>query len=164
MRGHFLVVVVSIVLGGLAGPATGDQVKYYAWTDDNGVRHFEDTPPKDRDYETRVIEVDTNVMPSPGIPAATGGAPGGSPEPEPSSPAATETPGPPDAVDRAIAEDEQKRLQEGDGTGGGAETAPGADTAPSSSGAPSSGAASGASTAGGAATAPGAALPPVFGP
>jgi len=162
--------VVGLAGGLTAAPALGEQIKYYVWTDENGVIHAEDTPPKDRDYETRVIEVDENVIPAPEPSPGSAGAARSGDDSESGGRSATRSDagGSSSASDAAIAEEEQRRLgQEGVQTGGAA-TAPGAKTAPASSGAQGAGAASGAGTAQGAATAPGATFtpppPPPVGP
>lgn len=165
MRGQVSFLVGMILLYGLVAPTPGEEMKYYEWTDEEGITHIEDTPPRDYDYETHVIEFDPNAAPSPGTASRGSSSPTGTGSaPESSSSGAAGGAPPVNDTDRAIAEEEQKRLEEVPGTRSGAETASGAQTAPSSSGAPSSGAASGAGKSSGAATAPGAALPPVFGP
>jgi hypothetical protein len=159
---------ILLVCGLAAVPAHGEQVTYYVWTDDEGVIHAEDAPPTDYDYETRTIDVDTNVAPpadsgasgdssSPGTESGGGNAPSTESSPR----------GPTTDADRAIADEEQKRLEQGMGPeSGGAETAPGADTANPSATAPAADAAAGGSAAEGAATAPGATITPspVVGP
>lgn len=168
MRWPTLLLVGTVLLFGLAAaPVRAEQITYYVWTDDEGVIHAEDTPPTDRDYETRTIEVPTNASPAPsGDSGATGEAP--SPGTEAGGgniPADTATSEPPTTdLDRAIADQEQKRLEQNSGAGG-AETAPGAQTASPSPTAPGSEAATGSAGAEGTATAPGAAIPPpVIGP
>jgi hypothetical protein len=56
--------ILGIVLYGfLASPGWCEEITYYIWVDDEGVTHAEDSPPRDRDYETRTIEVDTTTVP-----------------------------------------------------------------------------------------------------
>lgn len=167
MQWHKTWMITALVLGALTAlPAAGEQLKYYVWTDDNGVVHLEDTPPKDRDYETRIIEVDENVVPSPGVAAgaersSSGSEDGGRSRSAPAAGDGTAS----GEVDAAVAEEEQRRLDNGSGpASGGAETAPGAEPAASGAAASGSGAASGSVTAPGAPTAPSASLPPVSGP
>lgn len=157
---------ISLIAGalicGLWAPAHGEQIKYYVWTDDQGVTHAEDRPPKDRDYETRVIEVDTSGSSSP--PAFSRGiSGGGNTERRSSSSSGRSDDGPSrDDLETTIADEEQQRLDSNTGvTQSGRNAAQGGSTATSGSAAPGAGAAAGGPTAGGAALAPPSAI---FGP
>lgn len=45
----------------------GDEVKYYRWTDENGVTHISDRPPPGDDYETRSVNYEAGAStPAPG--------------------------------------------------------------------------------------------------
>ena len=147
-----------------ASPASGEIIEYYVWTDDDGMIHAAGTPPAGRDYETRTIVVDPGA-------SAPAGAATDRRRPAADSGSARRADSPPEmmtdyshpGVDAAIAEEEQRRLEEGPAPdAGGAKTATGADTAVSGTTAPVSGTAAGGATAAGAATAPGAAITPVF--
>jgi len=170
MRWPTLFLLGTVLLFGLAAaPVRGEQVTYYMWTDDEGVIHAEDTPPVDHDYETRTIEVPTSTSPAP---SGDAGAGGGAPSPgteagggnAPTAGAPSE--GPTTDAQRAVADEEQRRLEQEPGfNSGGAETAPGAETSSPGSTASGAEAATGGAGAQGAATAPGAAIPPpVIGP
>jgi len=159
---------ISLIAGalvcGLWAPAHGEQVKYYVWIDDDGVTHMEDRPPKDRDYETRIIEVDTGVSP-PQSTFSSGSSGSSDTERRSSSRSGTTDESSLDELDAAIADEEQQRLESEGGTAqSGASTAEGSTAAPAGSAAPASGAAAGGSTATGGASAPAATFPPVIGP
>lgn len=170
MRRPTSLLFVTVLLYGLAAaPARAEQVTYYVWTDDQGLPHFEDTPPANHAYETRTIEVPDSTgtappgasganteSPSPGTEEGGGNA---------SSSAATQS-APTTDAQRPIADEEQRRLEQEPGfNAGGAATAPSADTASPGSTATGAGPASGSAEAQGAATAPGATIPPpVVGP
>lgn len=80
MRRRNCLVIAALLVGGLAvKPVAGEQIEYYVWTDENGVIHAEGAPPEDGEYETRVIELDENVIPSPEPAAATEGGTAASP-------------------------------------------------------------------------------------
>lgn len=73
MRQHNCLAIVLLLLGGLAAaPVSGEQLEYYVWTDEYGVIHAEDTPPEDGDYETRIIDLEENVIPSPDLASSDG--------------------------------------------------------------------------------------------
>ncbi|MDZ7839541.1 MAG: DUF4124 domain-containing protein [Gammaproteobacteria bacterium] len=164
MRSYSRLAITGLMIGVVAAtPASGEQIKYYVWTDANGVIHAEDRPPTDGDYETRVIEADENVVPAP---AAVSGnehpSTDGDREALPRSPRrgliSVRSPG---NVDAAVADEEQRRLDNTPApVTGGAATAPGAIPGSSGSGAPGAAGAPGATTATGAATAPGAPFVP----
>ncbi len=95
-----------LLLGGLAAtPVSGEQLEYYVWTDEHGVIHAEDTPPKNGDYETRTIELEENVIPSPDLAAPEersamnpGGETADSGPDAPDSDPGTDDPAPPKAL------------------------------------------------------------------
>jgi len=53
---------ILLLAGAAAAPVHGDTFEYYVWKDDDNVVHMEDRPPEGRDYETRVVDTDKNVM------------------------------------------------------------------------------------------------------
>ena len=64
MRWYRRLAIAAMLSAFAAVAVHGEQIKYYVWVDENGVTHMEDKPPKDREYETRIIEFGANVAPS----------------------------------------------------------------------------------------------------
>jgi hypothetical protein len=74
---------LALALKSLSVGAAAEEFKYYVWTDERGIVHAEEAPPKGVDYKVRIIEdVNANVVPADDfrpygdLPAADGGTTG----------------------------------------------------------------------------------------
>lgn len=63
-----------LIAASLLAPVRAEEVRYYVWTDENGMIHAADQPPKNRDYETRTVFVEPGTGPADGFGSADGDA------------------------------------------------------------------------------------------
>lgn len=146
--------IITSLLSWQIASVYSEEVKVYTWTDDQGVVHFGDRPPKDIDYETRAIDDDANLTSAPDI-SRTGGSSNGQSNNERSSSSTSGTDADQDTndIEAAASAEEQDNLD------GNPDIAVSGETASGSSTATTGATGSTAGTATGGATATGASLP-----